>query len=112
MSASASASEVDLVSIVARHNHDGSRLVQILRDVMALSGWISPRDIGALARALRLPYAHVAGVAGFYSFFATEPRGQFRVLFSDNITDEMACSRELRQRMLDAFRLQPDEVSH
>jgi [NiFe] hydrogenase diaphorase moiety large subunit len=42
-------------------------------------------------------------VVGFYSFFATEPRGRYRVLFSDNITDEMAGSDALRQRMLDAF---------
>jgi [NiFe] hydrogenase diaphorase moiety large subunit len=34
------------------------------------------------------------------------------VLFSDNITDEMAGSVPLRQRMLDAFQLRLGEVSH
>jgi [NiFe] hydrogenase diaphorase moiety large subunit len=106
------AAEDDLKRIVATHRADGSRLVQILRDVMAVRGWISSRCMTELAAALALPYAHVAGVASFYSFFATEPRGRFRVLFSDNITDEMAGSHELRQRMLDAFRLEVDEVSH
>jgi [NiFe] hydrogenase diaphorase moiety large subunit len=104
--------EDDLKQIVTRHRADGSRLVQILREVMASRGWISSGCMTELAGALGLPYAHIAGVASFYSFFATEPRGRFRVLFSDNITDEMAGSHQLRQRMLDAFRLQLGEVSH
>ncbi len=101
-----------IAQIVASHHGDGSRLVQILRDVMAVRGWIPPATLTELANALGLPYAHVVGVATFYSFFATEPRGRFRVLFSDNVTDEMAGSRELRARMLDAFHLDLDEVSH
>ncbi|HXX68456.1 MAG TPA: NAD(P)H-dependent oxidoreductase subunit E [Polyangiaceae bacterium] len=106
------AGENRIDQIVARHRGDGSRLVQILREVMAVRGWIPPSTLTELAQALGLPYAHIAGVASFYSFFATEPRGRFRVLFSDNITDEMAGSRELRVRMLDAFHLQLNEVSH
>ncbi len=101
----------DLSDILARHHHDASRLVQILRDVMATQGWISPDTITRLATALQVPRAHVEGVAGFYSFFATEPRGRFRVLFSDNITDVMQGSRALFQRMLDAFKVEPGQVS-
>ena len=102
---------LDLTALVARHHGDASRLVQILRDVMAAEGYVSTSVITELARALALPRGHVEGVVGFYSFFAAEPRGAFRVLFSDNITDEMAGSRQLRQHMLDAFRLEPGEVS-
>jgi NADH:ubiquinone oxidoreductase subunit E len=101
----------DLTAIVARHHSDPSRLVQILRDVMALHGHISPPVITELADALRLPRGRVEGVVGFYAFFASEPRGRFRVLFSDNITDELAGSHALRQRMLDAFHVLPGEVS-
>jgi [NiFe] hydrogenase diaphorase moiety large subunit len=53
----------------------------------------------------------VEGVVGFYAFLSAEPRGQFRVLFSDNITDVMAGSVELRQRLLEAFDLQLGETS-
>jgi [NiFe] hydrogenase diaphorase moiety large subunit len=85
--------------------------VQILRDVMAAEGHVSPPVITQLAAALGVPRGHVEGVVGFYSFFAAEPRGKFRVLFSDKITDEMAGSRELREHMLESFRLEPGEVS-
>ncbi|MCC7539295.1 MAG: NAD(P)H-dependent oxidoreductase subunit E, partial [Deltaproteobacteria bacterium] len=103
--------ERDLAAIVARHGNDGTRLVQILREVMAAHGYVSKPAITQLAEALGLPRAHVEGVVGFYSFFASEPVGRFRVLFSDNITDELAGGHELRQRMLDAFRLRLGEVS-
>ena len=101
----------DLSGILTKHRHDSTRLVQILRDVMAAEGYLSAKCITALADALHLPRARVEGVAGFYSFFATEPRGRFRVLFSDNITDEMAGSIQLRQRLLDAFQIRLGEVS-
>jgi [NiFe] hydrogenase diaphorase moiety large subunit len=89
-------------------------LVQILRpDVMQAEGImdLSPPTITAVADGLGVPRSQVEGVAGFYAFFATEPRGRYRVLFSDNITDEMQGSGELRQRMLDAFHLELGEVS-
>lgn len=102
----------DLSGILAKHLRDPTRLVQILRDVMAVQGHLSPGSITTLAEALQLPRARVEGVAGFYAFFTTEPRGRFRVLFSDNVTDEMAGSVALRQRMLDAFQIRLGEVSH
>ena len=38
---------------------------------------------------MRLPRTKIEGVAGFYAFLYTQPRGRYRVLFSDNITDRM-----------------------
>jgi [NiFe] hydrogenase diaphorase moiety large subunit len=101
----------DLSAILAKHRSDPTRLVQILRDLMASEGYLAPKTITSLADALHLPRARVEGVAGFYSFFALEPRGRYRVLFSDNITDEMAGSIQLRQRLLDAFHIRLGEVS-
>ena len=102
---------LNLPALLARHHGDPSRLVQILRDVTAAEGHISPERITEVARALGVPRGRVEGVVGFYAFFSSEPRGRFRVLFSDNITDEMAGSQALRQRLLDAFHLMPGEVS-
>jgi [NiFe] hydrogenase diaphorase moiety large subunit len=102
---------LDLSALVARHHRDPTRLMEILREVMAAEGHVSPPTITTLAAELGVPRGQVEGVVGFYSFFASEPRGRFRVLFSDNVTDEMAGSRALRERMLTAFRLEPGEVS-
>jgi [NiFe] hydrogenase diaphorase moiety large subunit len=101
----------DLSAILARHQHDPLRLVQILRDVVEEHGFVSPGVITTLAERLSLPRGRVEGVAGFYAFFPTENPGRYRVLFSDNITDRMAGSVELRQRMLEAFQVREGEVS-
>ena len=100
-----------LSEVLAGNAYDPTRLVQILRGVMELEGFISPASITEIAQALRQPRSAVEGVAGFYSFFETEPRGRYRVHFSDNITDEMQGSGELRKRLLDAFHVELGEVS-
>ena len=101
----------EISAILAKHHHDPTRLVQILRDVMAADGVIAPPTITTIAEAVGLPRARVEGVAGFYSFFDTTPMGRYRVRFSDNITDRMAGSVELRNRLLGAFKLELGEVS-
>jgi len=101
----------DVSAIVARHGKDATRLVQILRDVGAAHGWITPAAITAVAQALGVERTRVEGVAGFYSFLDTEPCGRYHVRFSDNVTDVMAGAVELRERMLESFRVGLGEVS-
>ncbi len=101
---------VDVKGLLERHRHDPTRLVQMLREVQAAEGWISPTRITELAGALGLPRARVEGVAGFYAFFATTPVGAYRVLFSDNITDRMLGSVALRERLCAKLGVGPGEV--
>jgi [NiFe] hydrogenase diaphorase moiety large subunit len=100
-----------LNDIVSRHGGDSSRLVQVLHDVMAAYGHVSPHAISELARKLGVSRGQVEGVVGFYAFFAGEDRGRFRVLFSDNVTDEMGGSHELCARLREAFNVGLGEVS-
>lgn len=84
-----------LQALLARHGHSPHALVQILRELQALHGWL-PRDaLSHIGTALGLTLAHVEGVAGFYRFFHTQPVGAYRVLFSDNVTDRMLGSEAL-----------------
>ena len=61
--------------------------------------WIPPEAIDRIERRLRLPRTKIEGVAGFYAFLYTRPRGRYRVLFSDNITDRMHGNMELLDHM-------------
>jgi [NiFe] hydrogenase diaphorase moiety large subunit len=92
-----------LQALIASYGASPHALVQILREVQALHGWL-PRDVlGEISAALGLTLAHVQGVAGFYRFFHTQPVGSYRVLFSNNITDRMlgneALMHDLCQRL-------------
>ncbi len=78
-----------------RNGGDATRLLQVLIDVQEKAGWLSAELISAVAAELGVPRVRVEGVAGFYSFLYTEPVGNYRVLFSDNITDRMLGAPEL-----------------
>jgi NADH:ubiquinone oxidoreductase subunit E len=47
----------------------------------------------------------------FYSFFHTRPMGEYRVLWSDNITDRMLGNLDLMQAMCQKLWLEPGRVS-
>jgi len=89
----------DLDGLLDRHQRAPHRLVQILREVQAQKHWLARPDLALVAAALKLPLAHVEGVAGFYHFLHLEPVGEYRVLFSDNITDRMQGSEEMRRHL-------------
>ena len=97
--------------VVSRWSHDPTGLVQILREVQEACDWIPPEAIDRLQSLLGVPRTKIEGVAGFYSFFYTRPRGKYRVLFSDNITDRMLGSLPLFEHMLRRLRLRRGEVS-
>lgn len=101
----------DLATIVTRHRHDPKRLIEILHDVTEAYGCVSKGTITELASMLAVPRGHVEGVVGFYAFFSDEPRGDYRVLFSDGTTDRMGGSVALLERMRASFGLQGDEPS-
>ena len=99
-----------LDTLPARQGRNPHALVQILREAQEHTGWL-PRDLlVSLARELGLTLAHVEGVAGFYRFFHTRPVGQYRVLFSDNITDRMLGSEALMADLCLRLRVAPGEV--
>ena len=97
--------------IAGRWAHDPARLLQVLREVQEDCGYVPPRALMLVARDLRLSYSRVAGVASFYSFLYTEPRGSYRVLFSDNITDRMQGSEALLDAMCRRLWAEPGKVS-
>ena len=100
-----------LTDILDRHRRDGTRLMQILREAQEALGWLSPATITAIASGIGWPRAKVEGTASFYSFFYTRPMGEYRVLWSDNITDRMLGNLDLMQAMCQKLWLEPGRVS-
>ena len=86
-------------AVLARHDRNGTRLVQILREVQEQLGWLSPATLSHIAAGIGWPRAMVSGTASFYSFFHTRPRGTYCVLWSDNITDRMLGNADLMDAM-------------
>jgi [NiFe] hydrogenase diaphorase moiety large subunit len=100
-----------LQPVLGRYRHDPTLLLQILRTAQDALGYLPAAALTYIAQALGLPRARVEGVAGFYSFLHLEPVGRYRVLFSDNITDRMLGSVELRERLCNKLWLERGKVS-
>jgi [NiFe] hydrogenase diaphorase moiety large subunit len=101
----------DLDSILDRYARNPNALLQVLREVQELHGYIRPAAISHISVKLGIPRARIEGVAGFYSFLHLQPHGEYRVLFSDNITDRMQGSQALMEQMCRQLWLQPGKVS-
>ena len=97
-------------SALARHHHQAHQLVQILRELQAELGWLPSGALSQVAQALDLSLAQVRGVAGFYRFLHTQPVGQYRLLFSDNITDRMLGSVALMADLCRRLGVKPGQV--
>ena len=89
----------ELADILERHRRDPLRLLQILIELQARDAWLPPATLSAVADALGLPRARVESTASFYSFLHISPAGEFRILFSDNITDRMLGNAALMQAL-------------
>jgi len=100
-----------LQALLVRHGNSPHALVQILRELQALHGWLPREALKQIAASLGLTLAHVEGVAGFYRFFHTQPIGAYRVLFSDNITDRMLGSEALMVDLCRRLGVAPGKVS-
>ncbi len=100
-----------LAPILGRHGHDASNLLQILHELQDCIGYLPADAITYLADKLAIPRVRIESVASFYSFLNLRPRGEYRVLFSDNITDRMLGSAELMQQMCQQLWAEPGKVS-
>ena len=111
MSAIADPVSAAVAASVARYRADPNYILQMLREIQEACDWISPEAIDGLQQALNLPRTKIEGVAGFYTFLYTRPRGRYRVLFSDNITDRMLGNMELLQRMCEQLWIERGKIS-
>ena len=100
-----------LEPILLKHGNDAGQLLQILTDVQQAFGHIPPEAVSRIAAHLNIPLARIRGVASFYSFLKLEPHGEYRLLFSDNITDRMLGNQSLLDEMCRQLWLQPGKVS-
>ncbi|MDZ4201559.1 MAG: NAD(P)H-dependent oxidoreductase subunit E [Gallionella sp.] len=100
-----------LDAILSRYGHVEGSLLQVLREVQEHCGYVPQDAVSRLSEQLHVPRAKIEGVVTFYSFLHLQPRGEYRVLFSDNITDRMLGSQTLMDEMCRQLWLQPGKVS-
>ncbi len=98
-------------AVLTRRGVDPTLLLQILIEVQERLSWLPPRALSRIAAGLNLSHAQVEGVASFYSFLSLRPVGRYRLLFADNIIEEMQGSRALMLDLCRKLWLEPGKLS-
>ena len=65
--------------ITAQNKGKEGNLIQVLHMVQAVYGYLPQNVQEIISQELGVPLAEVSGVASFYSFFSTEPRGRHTI---------------------------------
>lgn len=93
------------------HGRDATKLLQVLREAQEHYGYVHTDAIDYLSVQLKIPRVKIEGVATFYAFLYLQPQGEYRVLFSDNITDHMLGSAGLLKQMCEQLWVEQGKVS-
>ncbi len=80
---------------LARLGRNPEYLLQHLIEVQRHCSHVPPEAVEALACALDVTRTQVRAAIRFYAFLHERPRGDFDILLSDNITDQMLGNRRL-----------------
>lgn len=89
----------EIQAIVDKFGAKNTNLIQMLWEIQQQYSYISDEVINHLAKAMHLTYATIEGVITFYSFLHKTPRGQYDILFSDNIIEHLQGKNTLMQRL-------------
>lgn len=87
--------------LISASGDEAHRLLQHLVRVQQTYSFIPEAARDTLASRLGITPAVIDGVISFYSFLHSSPRGDYDILFSDNITDRMAGSQLLIKQLND-----------
>ncbi|HOJ67546.1 MAG TPA: NADH-quinone oxidoreductase subunit NuoE [Candidatus Hydrogenedentes bacterium] len=68
---------VDFIKTCRADEHPEGQLIRVLHKVQEHYGYLGQDQLNAVAQLLQVPTSKVTGVATFYHFFRTEPRGRY-----------------------------------
>ncbi len=81
--------------ICKKFNHNGIRILDILREVQNRLGYINGETMELLADELSTHRIEIEGLVSFYSFFSEERKGKIIVRLCDDIIDRFAGVEEV-----------------
>jgi [NiFe] hydrogenase diaphorase moiety large subunit len=95
---------------LARRGRAPEHLLQHLIALQHRFGWVPPAAVDSLAAELDVTRTQVRAAIAFYAFLHDRPRGDFDILFSDNITDRMLGNQRLLALLAEQLGMGPNET--
>ena len=103
--------QADVVRICETYGNDRHRMLDILRDVQDRLRCISRETMKTVAEQTSLSEIAVEGVATFYAFLSSEPKGRITIRLCDDIVDRFAGLAGVTEEFETAFGVKVGETS-
>ncbi len=84
-----------IVTICEHYHRDRSRLMDIVREVQARQGQVSPEAEAVIARELGCKPVEVQSTVSFYAFLSERPVGHIPIRLCNDVVDRMAGAAEV-----------------
>jgi NADH:ubiquinone oxidoreductase subunit E len=88
-------------AICRSHGNDGSRLLDIARDVQAHYGCVSSRSMEEIAACLNVRRVEVESLVTFYAFLSAEPKGKIVIRVCDDVVDRLFGAHQVLEAFAD-----------
>ncbi len=100
-----------VASVCKKFDHDGIRIIDILREVQKRLGCINGDTMELLADELSSHRVEIEGLVSFYSFFSEEPKGNITIRLCDDIIDRFAGVKEIAGVFTDELGISMNETT-
>lgn len=87
------------------------QLLPVLQYVVSQEKWLSEDALSEVARAFDMSAAEVYGVASFYSFLDTEPRGDYVIRVCRTVSCDMAGKKAILEALEKTLRISIGETT-
>ena len=85
----------EVQSVVDKYKGKREKLLQILEELNETYGYLSEYMMKEAAKSLSVPSSEVYGVATFYSFLNTKPKGKYIIRLCQTISCELSGKRQI-----------------
>lgn len=87
--------------------HPKAALMPVLWMAQKKWGWLSEDVMRVVADVMQLPYAHVLGVARFYTMYFKKPMGKYHIQVCTNVSCMLRGGEELYERLCKSSGISP-----
>jgi NADH-quinone oxidoreductase subunit E len=105
---------IDLTSveeIVAEFKDQPAPVVDMLRRVQDLYGYVPREALELISKEMRIPVGRLYGLVTFYSLLSTKPRGQHVIRFCESAPCHIVGGREVWEALRRELQIEPGETS-
>lgn len=98
-------------AIVRKHRHEKAAILAILHDIQEHDKELSVESLRYVSKLLKEPFAHIYGLATFYSAFSTSRKGDVEIRVCDGISCYLKGSERIVEKIKDHLGIEEKETT-